>query len=75
VDEQVKHLPKNEQARKWGEGVIEYAKQAQLDKLSASSTIILHLRSHTESLFRPRFQTCRIIYAHGYFERRCAPYF
>jgi len=34
VDEQVKHLPKNEQARKWGEGVIEYAKTAQLDKLS-----------------------------------------
>lgn len=33
VDEQVKHLPKNEQARKWGEGVIEYAKAAQLDKL------------------------------------------
>ncbi|TFK90230.1 hypothetical protein K466DRAFT_485191 [Polyporus arcularius HHB13444] len=33
VDEQVKHLPKNEQARKWGEGVLEYAKSAQLDKL------------------------------------------
>jgi Family of unknown function (DUF5427) len=33
VDEQVKNLPKNEQARKWGEGVIEYAKAAQLDKL------------------------------------------
>ncbi|KAJ7102252.1 maintenance of telomere capping protein 1 [Mycena belliarum] len=33
VDEQVKHLPKNEQARKWGEGMIEYAKTAQLDKL------------------------------------------
>lgn len=43
VDEQVKHLPKNEQARKWGEGVIEYAKQAQLDKLSAFNlTIIPH---------------------------------
>jgi hypothetical protein len=36
VDEQVKHLPKNEQARKWGENVMEYAKTAQLDKLSAS---------------------------------------
>lgn len=34
VDEQVKHLPKNEQARKWGENVMEYAKTAQLDKLS-----------------------------------------
>lgn len=34
VDEQVKHLPKNEQVRGWGEGVLEYAKNAQLDKLS-----------------------------------------
>lgn len=34
VDEQVKNLPKNEQARKWGEGMLEYAKNAQLDKLS-----------------------------------------
>ena len=40
VDEQVKHLPKNEQARKWGENVMEYAKTAQLDKLSASSTFL-----------------------------------
>ncbi|KIY51371.1 hypothetical protein FISHEDRAFT_24066, partial [Fistulina hepatica ATCC 64428] len=34
VDEQVKHLPKNlpnEQARKWGEGVLEYAKNNSLD--------------------------------------------
>lgn len=36
VDEQVKHLPKNEQARKWGENVYEYAKTAQLDKLGVS---------------------------------------
>jgi hypothetical protein len=35
VDEQVKYLPKNEQARKWSEGVIEYAKTAQLEKLGA----------------------------------------
>ncbi|KAF5377601.1 hypothetical protein D9615_005167 [Tricholomella constricta] len=33
VDEQVKALPKNEQARKWGEGVMEYAKAAQLEKI------------------------------------------
>lgn len=33
VDEQVKALPHNEQARKWSEGVIEYARNAQLDKL------------------------------------------
>ncbi|KAK7058288.1 hypothetical protein VNI00_001919 [Paramarasmius palmivorus] len=34
VDEQVKNLPNNEQARKWSEGVMEYAKQAKIDKLS-----------------------------------------
>lgn len=33
VDEQVKNLPKNEQAKKWSEGMLEYAKNAQLDKL------------------------------------------
>ncbi|KAI0034938.1 maintenance of telomere capping protein 1, partial [Vararia minispora EC-137] len=33
VDEQVKHLPRQEQAMKWREGMIEYAKNAQLDKL------------------------------------------
>jgi len=33
VDEQVKALPNNDQARKWGEGVIGYAKSAQLDKI------------------------------------------
>ncbi|THH32341.1 hypothetical protein EUX98_g1849 [Antrodiella citrinella] len=32
VDEQVKNLPRDE-ARKWGEGVLEYAKAAQLDKI------------------------------------------
>jgi hypothetical protein len=32
VDEQVKNLPKNEQARKWSEGMMEYAKNAQLEK-------------------------------------------
>ncbi|KAI0048009.1 hypothetical protein FA95DRAFT_1582445 [Auriscalpium vulgare] len=34
VDEQVKNLPKQEQALKWREGVLEYAKTAQLDKLT-----------------------------------------
>ncbi|KAI0076250.1 hypothetical protein K474DRAFT_1598312 [Panus rudis PR-1116 ss-1] len=33
VEEQAKNLPKNEQARKWGEGVLEYAKAHKLDKL------------------------------------------
>jgi hypothetical protein len=36
VDERVKHLPKNEQAKKWGEGMLEYAKAADLDKLGRS---------------------------------------
>lgn len=35
VDEQVKALPNNEQARKWSEGVIGYAKSAQLDKIGS----------------------------------------
>ncbi|KAG8837784.1 hypothetical protein FRB91_005793 [Serendipita sp. 411] len=38
VDEQVKQLPKqlpNDQAKKWGEGVMTYVKQAQLDKIGS----------------------------------------
>jgi len=35
VDEQVKHLPNNDQAKKWREGVIEYAKNADLEKITA----------------------------------------
>ena len=41
VDEQVKNLPKNDQARKWGEGVLEYAKTAQLDKLGGHRVVLL----------------------------------
>lgn len=37
VDEQVKNLPKNEHISKLGEGVLEYAKTAQLDKLGSSA--------------------------------------
>lgn len=33
VDEQVKNLPKNEQAKKWSEGMLEYAKNVQVEKL------------------------------------------
>lgn len=42
VDEQVKNLPKNEQAKKWSEGMMEYAKNAQLDKLGKSIKMLLH---------------------------------
>jgi len=35
VDEQVKHLPNNDQAKKWREGVLEYAKRADLEKITA----------------------------------------
>jgi hypothetical protein len=60
VDEQVKHLPKNEQARKWGEGMLEYAKAADLDKLGASghlgvaagSDVISQARISNESVYR-----------------------
>jgi hypothetical protein len=54
VDEQVKNLP-NEQARKWSEGVIEYAKTAQLDKLGSYD--VAHVSSvEVTSLRRQRFQ-------------------
>lgn len=53
VDEQVKNLPKNEQARKWGEGVLEYAKNAQLDKLGASRCVsTLQLQTPTRIRWR-----------------------
>ena len=41
VDDQVKNLPRNEQARKWGEGVLEYAKSAQLDKLGRATPLLV----------------------------------
>lgn len=37
VDEQVKNLPKNEQAKKWSEGMMEYAKNAQFEKIGQLS--------------------------------------
>ena len=40
VDEQVKNLPKNEQAKKWSEGVLEYAKNVQVEKLG---TLVLQI--------------------------------
>jgi len=33
VDEQVKNLPQADQAKKWSEGMMDYVKNAQLDKL------------------------------------------
>ena len=35
VDEQVKQLPNNDQAKKWREGVLQYAKSADLEKITA----------------------------------------
>lgn len=35
VDEQVKHLPSNEQAKKWSEGMMSYVKADQLEKLGS----------------------------------------
>jgi hypothetical protein len=54
VDEQVKSLPKNEQARKWGEGVIEYAKTTQLDKLGSSPPLGIQF-DETSFRYRTRF--------------------
>lgn len=70
VDEQVKALPKNEQARKWGEGVIEYAKTAQLDKIGTffSSYIV---STFDRTSYRPRLQARWIIDSHRYLKCCC----
>ena len=39
VDEQVKQLPNNDQAKKWREGVLQYAKSADLEKITALGTL------------------------------------
>jgi hypothetical protein len=41
VDEQVKNLPKNDHISKLGEGVLEYAKTAQLDKIGSFAYEVL----------------------------------
>ena len=61
VDEQVKSLPGNDQVSKWSEGVIEYAKNAQLDKLGTSCpTMELIFWAHLE---RRGFQEGRPVYS------------
>lgn len=73
VDEQVKQLPKNEQARKWGEGVIEYAKTAQLDKLGSLFSFI-ELSQRVQPLagvFRTGLQAGRAFNPDRYSERCC----
>lgn len=49
VDEQVKNLPKNEQAKKWSEGMLEYAKNVQVDKLGTFSLYVARARLLNES--------------------------
>lgn len=41
VDEQVKQLPNNENVSKWGEGIVQYAKTAELDRLGESCAVTL----------------------------------
>jgi Family of unknown function (DUF5427) len=74
VDEQVKHLP-NEQARKWGEGVIEYARTAQLEKLGQYTPVHV-LESRTPLNIHPirtRLQKSRAFNLDGYSQRSGAP--
>jgi len=75
VDEQVKHLPKNEQARKWGEGVIEYAKTAQLDKLSMHIFYQLPALLIITPCVRPRLQTCWSVHANRHPKRGRSSHF
>jgi hypothetical protein len=56
VDEQVKNLPQNEQAKKWRDGVMEYAKSAHLEKLGMSNSSSLHVNWSNVG-YRPRLQT------------------
>ncbi|KAG8966654.1 hypothetical protein FRC05_002456 [Tulasnella sp. 425] len=46
VDEQVKNLEQNEQAKKWGEGMMSYVKQAQLDKLGIINVVAPPIAEH-----------------------------
>jgi hypothetical protein len=51
VDEQVRNLPQNEQARKWSEGVMEYAKTAQLEKFGRSNAHLFILQHSSGKVF------------------------
>ena len=42
VDEQVKQLPNNDQAKKWREGVLQYAKSADLERITALGAFPTH---------------------------------
>lgn len=79
VEEQAKNLPaipqipQTEQARKWGEGVVSYAKQAQLDKLGMSTSASVQ----SQRLKALRFpssglQDNRTVHSDGHHERCCA---
>lgn len=69
VDEQVRNLPNNEQARKWSEGVMEYAKTAQLDKISEC---VAHLGLCAHAAGRQGLQESRIIYFDRYTQCCCS---
>ena len=42
VDEQVKHLPNNDQAKKWREDILQYAKGADLEKITTLGALPPH---------------------------------
>ncbi len=67
VDEQVKQLPKNELAKKWGGDMLEYAKSAQLDKLGECLPYV-HYRYMLIHFIRPGFQTGGLVHPHRYSE-------
>ena len=67
VDEQVRNLPANEQARK----VLEYAKAAQLEKLGLSLRLVMHGLALKHAT-RPRLQACWPVDVDRHSECRCA---
>lgn len=61
VDEQVKHLPNNDQAKKWREGVLEYAKNADLEKIAALGVFpppYMLRRDHSYKNIRSKHSAC-----------------
>lgn len=77
VDEQVKNLPNNEKAKAWREGVLDYAKNAQLDKLSRSFYLVSCVSDTLTrlSICRSGFEESRTVHVNGYFECCGSPYF
>ena len=78
VDEQVKQLPNNDQAKKWREGVLQYAKNADLEKITAlgalpSAFMYRNVISHRNLRSKPSAR--RTLHAQRHSQRCCSSNF